>query len=59
MVCQERGRYGVHEPETLYARFGHWLAENDDDDTLINTYAVGGAAGNDPTNTMDLVSDRD
>ena len=32
--------------ETLYARFGHWLAENDiDDDTLtdINTYAMGGA----------------
>ena len=30
----------MYEPETLYARFGHWLAAVGDD-TVINTYATG------------------
>ena len=41
--------------ETLYARFGHWLAENGADNTLtdINTYAMGGAGAD--TNTGSLI----
>ena len=31
-----------YTPETMYARFGHWISETDnDDDAVINTYATG------------------
>ena len=51
-------------PETLYARFGHWLGvvANDDAGAMVNTFAVGGANAPNTTNLAGLelgVSDDD
>ena len=41
----------MYTAETNYARFGHWLTVNNNDEATVNTYADGGV---DTTNTSSL-----